>query len=133
MQCVGYCGSTGAIEVKSVYDGLGRITDVSNPTSTGTTTYINTSTTYDALGRPLSVLHPTGGIEGWGYAGPVTTVTDAAGKSRELTMDAFGRLTRVVESKSVLNYETNYNYNALDNLTGVQHADSPLIRSAILH
>jgi RHS repeat-associated protein len=46
-------------------------------------------------------------------------VTDEAGKSRKSCIDGVGRLLQVFEDPSNLNYETDYTYDALDNLLTV--------------
>ncbi|HEX8098498.1 MAG TPA: hypothetical protein VF507_10695, partial [Pyrinomonadaceae bacterium] len=48
-----------------------------------------------------------------------TTVTDQAGKQRRSETDALGRLIRVFEDPSGLNYQTDYQYDALGDLTTV--------------
>ena len=53
------------------------------------------------------------------YTGPSHTVTDPAGKVRTLTMDALGRLVKVVEAPSSENYTTSYTYSGQNNLTSV--------------
>jgi RHS repeat-associated protein len=53
------------------------------------------------------------------YSGNSTTVKDQAGKARKSISDGLGRLFQVNEDPSVLNYETDYTYDALDNLLTV--------------
>src|SRR5581483_125535 len=53
------------------------------------------------------------------YTSTTTTVTDQAGKVRTSAVDGIGRLTQVTEDPSGLNYQTNYSYDALGNLTQV--------------
>ncbi len=48
-----------------------------------------------------------------------TTVTDAASKKRQSTIDSLGRLTQVTEDPGGLGYVTTYSYDALSNLTNV--------------
>ena len=83
----------GRLIAATAYDGRGLPAPWGSNTSlTGTTT------TYDA---------------------ETTTVTDPAGKARRSSIDGLGRLLQVVEAPSVLNYTTNYGYDALNNLTSV--------------
>ncbi|HZQ21448.1 MAG TPA: RHS repeat-associated core domain-containing protein [Terriglobales bacterium] len=109
----------------TTYDGLGRTSTKTNPhrstslSTDGTTTFL-----YDALGRTLSVTEQDGSISSTSYAGNCATVTDEAGKSRKSCSDALGRLTQVFEDPAGLNYETDYTYDALDNLTRVVQAGS---------
>jgi len=123
----------GTVYTDTSYDGFGRAHSVSNPyrtgsdptTSLGTTTYF-----YDALGRkclevPPDGTQPTGGVCPatqpandlfTTYSGNTTTVTDQTGKSRKSVTDGAGRLTQVFEAPAGLNYETDYQYDALGNL-----------------
>ena len=102
------------------YDGLGRVSTRSNPhrsaslPTDGTTTY-----SYDALNRTKSVLDPDGSTVSTNYYGTCATVTDEAGKVRKSCTDGLGRLTQVFEDPSGLNYETDYQYDALDDLLRV--------------
>jgi RHS repeat-associated protein len=102
----------------------GRFTTVSNPyCTTSDTTYGITKTRYDALDRPVVVVPPDGtdttNNVSTVYAGNVATVTDEAGAARKNQMDALGRMTYVWEDPANANYETDYSYNVLDDLTGV--------------
>jgi RHS repeat-associated protein len=104
----------------TTYDGLGRVYTQSNPHRSGSSTTDGTTTkTYDALGRIVAVLQPDGSQLSTSYSGNCTTVTDEAGNMRKSCTDALGHLTKVWEdpgSAPHLNYETDYQYNALDNL-----------------
>jgi len=114
------------------YDGLGHPHTVTNPyRSTSDPTYGSTEYLYDALGRKCLEIPPDGTAESscpstppagdvfTQYSANCTTVTDEAGKNRESCSDALGRLTSVIENPGVLNYATNYTYDALDNLLSV--------------
>jgi YD repeat-containing protein len=105
----------------------------SNPhgTSSASTDGI-TSYVYDAIDRTCVVIPPDGtAVTGSScpasaandilasFAGNATTVTDQAGKSRKSVVDGLGRLTQVFEDTSSLNFETDYAYDALDNLLTV--------------
>jgi RHS repeat-associated protein len=129
----------GIVYTDTAYDALGRVYTVSNPyrqgsdptTSSGLTTYY-----YDALGRkclevPPDGTQPTGGVCSSTqpantiftvYSANTTTVTDQTGKSRESVTDGLGHLSQVFEDPGTsphLNYETDYTYDALDNLLTV--------------
>jgi len=118
----------------TTYDNLGRVHTMSNPyRSTSDSTYGVTTYTYDALGRPCVVTSPDAtppsgsscptsqpANSGFSvYSGNTVTATDQAGKSRKSVSDGLGRLTQVFEDPAGLNYETDYTYDALDNLLTV--------------
>jgi len=121
------------------YDGLGRAYQSYNPTrcsppttNCGTeTTWGYTTYTYDALGRTTTVAQQDGSTVSTVYdqtnaksTGICTTVTDETGKSRQSCSDGLGRMTGVWEDPSGLNYETDYSYDALNNLTHVNQKGS---------
>ena len=101
------------------YDGLGRKASVSNPyrgaSTDGTIQYY-----YDVLDRPSSVVQQDGSTIAYSYNGNSTTITDEAQKTRKTQMDGLGRLTNVTEDPNISNYQTVYQYDALDNLTCVE-------------
>jgi len=102
------------------YDAFSRVASVSNPyRSTSDSTYGITNHYYDALGRIASIIEPDGSSITTTYSGNSTTATDEAGKKRKAQTDALGRLTFIWEDPSGLNYETDYSYDALDNLQSV--------------
>jgi RHS repeat-associated protein len=133
-----YETGTAYITIKTVYDALGRVTQVSNPYRAGETV-LWTTTTYDALSRVVSVKTPdqTGSLPGitTAYSGNRVLVTDQAGKQRLSQTNALGQLTDVWEitpadsateavsfpnhSEVTAGYRTKYEYNALANLTKV--------------
>ncbi len=111
---------------QTVYDVLGRKSQVYNPTrcnppttNCGETTWGYATYTYDALDRVLSVLQPDNSTVSTVYSGNCTTVTDEVGNARKSCVDGLGRLTGVWEDPSGLNYETDYAYDALSNLLSV--------------
>lgn len=53
------------------------------------------------------------------YAGNATTVTDQAGAARKSLTDGLERMTYVYEDPANANFETDYTYDVLDDLTGV--------------
>jgi RHS repeat-associated protein len=76
-------------------------------------------TTYDALGRVvMTTTRPDNAVVTNSYSGNRLTVTDQAGKDRENTTDALGRVTRVVEDPGAggLNFLTTYTYDVAGQL-----------------
>ena len=108
------------IAVNTVYDALGRPSQVSNPRRSGDTE-LWTTTEYDSLGRPIKVTTPDGAHVDTAYSGNQVTVTDQAGKKRSSQTDALGRLVKVTEDPGTgkLNYDTTYFYDPLGNLRAV--------------
>ncbi len=85
-----------------------------------------TENTYDAIGRVTKVTRSdqsyvlnTHTVSISPEPTERTLVRDENGKQRALYTDALGRLSRVIEDPSSLNYTTTYGYDALGNLTGV--------------
>ena len=106
------------------YDDDGRVGSVSNPYCQGSShssdpTYGLTSTIYDALNRPTSVTRQDGSTASNNYPDNCTLSIDESGKQKKTCSDALGRLTTVFEDPSGLNYETDYQYDALSNLIRV--------------
>ena len=113
---------------ETTYNSLGQVAYTTNPhyatpsSSDGVTSYA-----YDALGRVIYQCNPDNGTgdgpcvpgssyKSWIYNANTTTVTDEAGNSTQQIMDGLGRLAQVVEPGSLT---TNYSYDVLNNLTGV--------------
>lgn len=130
----------------TTYDGIGRPYKVYNPFYSGNdSTYGFTTFVYDGLGRTCLVVPPDvtsvptscptsapAGDVFTSYSGNCSTVTDEAGKSRKSCSDGLGRMTGVWEDPNNLNYETDYTYDALDDLLTVnQKGDNsaPRMRS----
>ncbi len=110
----------GVTYVDTTYDALGHVATASNPHRAGSASTDGVTTyNYDALGRVTRITNPDGSIISTTYSGPCVTVIDEAGKSRKSCTDALGRLVQVFEDPAGLNYETDYQYDALDNLTRV--------------
>lgn len=131
----------GTTEVDFGSDGLGRKVSSTNPyrptqagSTDGTTGYV-----YDALSRICVTVRPGGTAESqangcpsaapqgdvfYRYSGNCTITTDEAGNSRKSCQDPLGRVTGVWEDPSGLNYETDYQYDALGNLTAVTQQGS---------
>ena len=131
--------------VDTTYDNEGRKASVSNTyCTTGDSTYGVTTTRYDPLDR-VCLVTPQDGTTVGGTACPTipptndifttysdsnslhalcTTVSDQAGKSRKSCSDGLGRMEYVFEDPGSSNYETDYSYNALDDLTSVLQSSS---------
>jgi RHS repeat-associated protein len=98
----------------------GRQTKVSNPYLSSETP-LWTISEYDALGRLTRVTAPDGSATTTSYAGNTTTVTDPAGKRKKFTYDAFGNMTQVAEpdAQGNLTVLTNYTYDTQSRLLTV--------------
>jgi len=75
------------------------------------------TTTYDGLGRVTSVTAPDGSTTTTTYQNWSQTVTDANGHAIDYTNDAYGRTVLVNQHNQRLTYGTTYQYDALGNLT----------------
>lgn len=119
----------GTVYTRTSYDSLGRKYQVWNPTRcdpdtnpsscSGESTYGITTYGYDVLNRPTSVLQADGSQVLTSYLGNCTTVTDEAGKARRSCSNAVGQMTQVYEGPNGPNYETDYQYDVLNNLLSV--------------
>jgi RHS repeat-associated protein len=116
----------GSTQTASTYDGVGRAYQTWNPTrcspattNCGESTWGITTYAYDAINRITSITKPDNSQVLSPYSGNCTTVTDEAGKVRKSCVDGLGRLTGVWEDPNNLNYETDYQYDALNDLTQV--------------
>jgi YD repeat-containing protein len=103
--------------VDTTYDTLGRVSTVSNPHRSASSSTDGAITShYDALSRVTSVTRQDGSTSSVQYdlaAGTTncTIATDEAGKQRKTCSDGLGRLTSIWEDPAGLNYETDYQYN----------------------
>jgi RHS repeat-associated protein len=119
------------------YDRLGRVSRVSNPyRTTSSTDPVNptnrwTTNTYDTLNRVIAVTAPDGAQATTAYAysltapylGITVTASDPTLKARKSITDAQGRLIQVIEAPNGSNpfpYQTNYTYDVLNNLRKVE-------------
>ena len=86
-----------------------------------------TLTAYDALGRVTHVTAPDTSVSTTSFSGNTTTVTDPAGKRKKFTYDAFGNLTQVAEpdAQGDLNVLTNYTYDVAGRLRTVSMQKDP--------
>jgi YD repeat-containing protein len=114
------------VYVTTTYNAQGQKYQVSNPfRSTSDPTYgVTTYAPYDGLGRLRSQIDSDGvSTQSWIYNGNSTTHTDEGGNQWQQTTDALGRLTKVLEPNGTAqapSMETDYTYNALNNLTCVE-------------
>lgn len=134
----------GVTYTDTTYDLVGQIYSISSPYRTKTdSTYGVTTYTHDALGRTCVVAPPDGTVFPAGsacpatrpardtytvYSGNTTTVTDQVGNSRKSVTDALGRVTGIWESPAGPSYETDYTYNALDDLLSVNRREAARIQ-----
>ena len=99
-----------------------KVWRVSQPFNPNTGSPVWTTYTYDGSGRAIAVTAPDGAsTTQTSYSGNTTTVTDAAGKWKTSTVDAFGNLTLVTEPNPAggSNWTTSYTYSVLNQLTQV--------------
>ena len=117
--------TAGSATVVATLNADGRVSTVTNPYfSTSDATYGITQTKYDPLGRPTRVTKQDGSVSTVSYTDNCTISSDEAGKQRKACSDALGRLTNVWEDPAGLNYETDYQYDALGNLLRVDQKGS---------
>ena len=122
------------IYTRTAYDAQGRKAQVWNPSRcdqrtatscSGETTWGSTRFQYDGLGRQTLLIPPDGTAttnnEVTIYPGNTVLVTDEMGNQWQRTSDALGRLTKVLEPlpSTAPNIETDYAYDVLNNITGV--------------
>ena len=122
-------GGQGTTYVDTVYDPDDRVQSVSNPhiSTSSPTDGITTYSSYDGLDRPTLVTEQDNSTVTTAYAGNCKTVTDEVQKARQTCIDGFGRVLKVFEDPGTaphLNYETDYGYDLLDNLTSVVQSGS---------
>lgn len=133
---------SGTTYTLTAYDALGRKYQVYNPTRCASittncqneTTWGATAYSYDPLDRLTSSVEQDGSIAKTTYdqtnpnsTGLCGTATDEVGNARQSCVDGLGRVTGAWEdpgSSPHLNYETDYSYDALGNLTNVNQKGS---------
>ena len=95
----------------------------SSKTTATSTAYLYTTYAYDALKRVLTAANAVGtttnAYEAWS-----ATTTDANGNPKGFVYDAFKQLTKVIEYDSGTSYATQYEYDALGNLTKITDASA---------
>jgi RHS repeat-associated protein len=117
-----YEGPGNYIAVQTQYDALNRPYMTSNPfrpLSPDNEVARWSTSTFDGLGRTLTMTTPDNAAVSTSYLGNAVTIYDQLGKGRKRVTDALGRLKTVYEDPSGLNFQTDYVYDTLDNLTGV--------------
>jgi RHS repeat-associated protein len=126
-------------KVTTIYDGLGRVKQTSNPfrPSLGETP-VYKSTTFDLAGRVIAATTPDNAVVSIAYSGQRTLVTDQANKQRISKANALGQLTDVWEivpanqqdtawvattfpghGEVAAGYLSHYTYDQLNNLLSV--------------
>lgn len=116
--------------VTATYDGIGLVASVTTPERSFPSLATDDLTTYvyDTLGRrTLQTKQSDHSTESWTYIGNTVTFKDEATHSWKRSYDAFGRLIQVLEPSTISGIapETDYSYDALDNLIKVdQHGGS---------
>jgi YD repeat-containing protein len=132
----------GNVFTTATFDGLNRVTSVSNPFRTATdATYGLTTTKYDALGRAIETDYPDGTTVLTSYRGNATETQDEGNGTSRVTRiyhtDGLGRLTAVCEVTSSTSitgdvpsdcgleiagtgFVTLYEYDALGNVISIQ-------------
>ena len=132
-----YESATEYIVTLTRYDGLGRVSETSNPhrpLAQPAQAPVWTTSEYDSLGRVWRVTTPDGAQVVTTYGGAQTLVADQAGNRRLSETDALGRLAKVWEIKAqdadttavtlpgggqAYGYLTSYEYDVLGNLRTV--------------
>ena len=117
------------IRVTTLYDDLGRANKSSLPyfaTHGAPYNYVVpdasvkwSTTEFDGLGRPIKITNPDNTYKSAAYNGFNIIKTDENGKTRDYTMDAYGRLNIVQEHNDGLIYNTQYQYYVSGNIKAV--------------
>ena len=103
--------------VQNQYDALGRLYETSDPYTSSPSYW--TQSQFDGLGRQTKAILPDSNQTTFAYSTNTVTATDSTGKARKMKTDAAGRTVAVWEDPSGVDYETDYTYDVMDNLTGV--------------
>lgn len=117
----------------TVYNNLGQVVRKSLPYSNGSSVKTNPvannnlylNYTYDALGRVTAESNALGTTTHT-YNLYDETVTDALGKNKKYTTNAFGQLVAVTEYLNNIPYQTKYEYNASGNIAKLTDASNNL-------
>lgn len=110
----------GTVYTDYTYNGNGWTASVSNShRSTASSTDGRTLFSYDALGRLTVTTQPDNSTVQSSYSNNCVTATDEVGNKRQTCKDALGRMTSAWEDPSGANYETDYTYDALNDLLTV--------------
>jgi RHS repeat-associated protein len=121
-----HASPSGTAFVDVTYDALGRPATISNPYfNTTDPTYGTVAASYDPLDRVTKITLQDGSSSSVDYTQPTCPVmTDEAGKKIKQCSDGLGRLISVFEDPTGLNYETDYQYDALGNLLRIDQKGS---------
>lgn len=120
--------TSAAVEVDTSYDALGHTNCFSNPYPLGGISSGNTCYAYDALSRVTGILYADGARLSNSYSGNSATSTDPNGNQITKKTDSLGRLRFVWEPNGASqspSMETDYSYDALNNLSGVTQWGGP--------
>jgi RHS repeat-associated protein len=107
------------------YDGLGRVVRENNPYFSPFSTSLesvipsnvaSSSYNYDSLGRVFSVINPDGTNKAINFNRNTITTYDESGHRKVYIIDAYDRITKVLEYNNAETYTTFYNYDTADNL-----------------
>jgi len=117
----------GTIYVDTTYDSNGRTYTVSNPHYTSSSPTDGTSTyTYDGLDRITSISEPSGGTKTLSYTPQTSSIlvhdVDEVSNIKDSEIDAFGRTVQVSLFPASGTVYTYYTYDLLNNLTKVDEA-----------
>ncbi len=112
------------------YDPLGRISKQSNPYfiaasanySMPNSTVAGTSFSYDVLNRLVRVTNPDNTFKNFSYNGWNVTVYDENGNRKDYALNAYGKITGIVERNGGEIYYTRYTYNSADELVFIKDA-----------
>jgi RHS repeat-associated protein len=112
-----------------VYDSRGLLQKESLPyfssgaakTTATTTSSLYSTYAYDPMSRVASVTDSLGTTTN-AYADRMLTITDANGKAKDFTRDAYGRLVEVREHNGASVYTTAYAYDYIGDLTKITDA-----------
>lgn len=110
--------TAGDVLARIEYDALGDVAGRTEPFRDGESVAW-TRFENDALGRVTRTLAPDSSSTRTDFGATSFTTVDQAGKARATSLDAHGRITRVVEDPAGLAYATDYGYDGRGNLTSV--------------
>lgn len=119
------------VVIDTSHDSVGRVSKQSLPyfstgfsrTSPTQTQALYTVSTYDGLDREIAKSTSVGSYV-YAYNGWTTTITDPNGNRKDTTIDAFGRLAKVVEYNQNQVYNTRYGYDGLGRLVNMIDAQN---------
>ena len=104
---------SGLIAKDTQYNALGQVSSVSRPFKSGSAVQWSTSV-YDGIGRLVQVTGPDGSVTRTDYSGLTETITNALGQVTTRVKNSQGQLVQVTDA---LGSVTRYTYDAFGNLT----------------